>query len=504
MHRFARPAVLLAGAVLLTSCGSTVAVRSQVLGNDGLGGGAGTQDPGTSVTSGSGSTSGGSGLVGGTSTTGTGTSGGATTGSGSQTAGTVPVGPSAPAGTRVTSPLSIGVVLTATSNAEAFGVSFGNTYSERQVDDAVINSLNAHGGLAGRKVVPVYAQTDTGSSNWETDFSAACATFTQDHHVVAVLGYVFNYFRSFEGCLSAKGIPHLSTGFNVPDREELARFPLQLDLDVPTIDRRGLLKLVGGAQDQVLTSKNRIGLLTDTCPGTPSSLEHVFLPAASKLGLKVVKTVSISCPNGNADSAGAVRALQSAVLSFASANVDRVILHASSEGPALLLFSLSAESQGYRPTYVVSSLANLEALRAEFPANQIGNIHGYGWMPTQDVPPRDYPKPNALQQRCLALLKSASIRPSAGPDYYYAYNFCESLFVYEQALLKTGGDSEGRRVVSAVKGLGTSFASLTNDGGSAFDPSHPDAPRSMRHLLYAGSCSCFRYTGPTRAIPTSF
>jgi hypothetical protein len=151
----------------------------------------------------------------------------------------------------------------------------------------------------------------------------------------------------------------------------------------------------------------------------------------------------------------------------------------------------------------VSSLANLESLRSEFPAAQVGNIHGYGWMPSQDVPPRDYPKTNALQKRCLALLRSRSITPSSGPDFYYGYNFCESVFVYERALAVTHGDSDGARVVTAMKGFGTSFASLTNAGGSLFSPGYPDAPRSMRHLVYTGSCSCFRYTGPTRAIPTS-
>ena len=276
-----------------------------------------------------------------------------------------------------------------------------------------------------------------------------------------------------------------------------------MDLDVPTIDRRGLLKLVGATSDGVLTPKNKIGLLTDTCPGTPTSLQQVFLPAAKKLGLHVEKTVTINCPNGNADSANAVSALQSAVLQFASAGIDRVLFHASSEGPALLLFSLSAESQGYRPSYVVSSLANLEAARPELPARQIGNIHGYGWMPTQDTPPRYYPAANALQKRCLGLLRSGDVTPSSGPDFYYGYNFCEALFVYERALLARQGDSDGTGVVGAVKNLGTSFASLTNQGGSAFSPQLPDAPRTMQHLVYTSSCSCFRYTGPTRGIPTS-
>ena len=49
--------------------------------------------------------------------------------------------------------------------------------------------------------VPVYAETNTASSNWESDYQAACATFTQDNRVDAVLGSSFAYFVSFEAAL---------------------------------------------------------------------------------------------------------------------------------------------------------------------------------------------------------------------------------------------------------------------------------------------------------------
>ncbi len=497
-----RLATLVGAGLLLTACGTTVPVTSQASLGNGLDGVAApssgaTSDPFGDLGNGTGGTTGSTGAVG---------TSGATTGAGLPQTGptaTLPsAGASAPVGVRARTPLSVGVVLTSTSNASQFGVSLGNTYSERQIDDAIVAAMNAQGGIAGRRIAPVYASTDTGSSNWETDFAAACATFTQDHKVVAVLGYAFTYSKSFERCLATRKIPHLNTGFNVPGRTELAKYPLQTSLDVPTIDRRGLLKLTGAAADGVLTPKNKIGLLTETCPGTPESLQQTFLPEVKKLGLTVARTVTISCPSGAADASGALAPLQNAVLQFNSAGVDRVIFHASSEGPALLLFALAAQSQGYHPQYVVSSLANLESLRANIPAAQAKAVHGYGWMPTQDVPPRFYPAQNALQKRCLALLRSRQIKPASGPDYYYAYNFCEAVFVYEKALLGNGANADGAAVNAAVKGLGTSFASLTNEGGSLFAPGQYDAPRSMRHLVYTDGCSCFAYTGPTRSIPT--
>ena len=490
--------------LLLTGCGSTVQARSTVAGpggglDQGLGAATGTGAGSTPVT---GTGEGGAPSAGGT--TGVGTGGGTSGGtSGSVTGATSGTGSSGTTGAApAASPIKVGIVLTGTSNADSFGVSLGNTVTEQSVDQAVVDGLNAHGGLGGRKIVPVYAKTDTGSSNWETDFSAACATFTQDNKVEAVLGYVFNYFASFESCLARKGIPHLNTGFNIPDNKELSAFPLHEALDVPTIGRRSLAKLEGGVADGILTPASKIGVLRDTCPGTGRSYDEVFLPAVKRLGLTVKKDIQITCGNGNSDSGAAVQAVQSAVLQFASAGVDQVIFHAASEGPALLLFSLSAESQTYRPGYLVTSLANLEALRGYFPAEQKPHIHGYGWLPTQDVPPSAYPKQNAAQTRCLALVRAKGVTPAAGPDFYYAYNICEAFFVYERALV-AAGTSSGVAVMAAVKQLGTSVTSATNEGGSSYNPSYPDAPRAARHLVYTPGCSCFAYTGPTRAIPNT-
>jgi len=482
--------------LVLTACGSTVAVQSQVAGpgagDDPLGAvpGSGPVDPGSPVVPG------GAGPVGGsTGVTAPGTSSG-TTGAAAPVAST-------PGAVRSTAPITIGVVLTGTSNASQFGVSLGNTVSEQDIDQAVVDGLNAQGGIAGRRIKVVYANTDTGSNNWETDFSAACAKFTQDNKVDAVLGYVFNYFASFESCLAKRGIPHLNTGFNIPDRQELRPFPLFLAVNTPIIDRRGLLKLRGAVADGVVTKASKLGVLSDTCPGTQSSLNRTFLPEAKRLGLTVTKTIAIGCTNGNGDTGRAVSELQSAELQFASSGVDTVVLHSVSEGPALLLFTLNADSQNYHPKYLVSSLANLDALKSYFPAGQVRNIHAYGWMANQDVPPAAYPKPNSVQQRCLGFMKAKQIALSTGPDYAYAYNFCEAVFTYEKALVARAGDSNGAGVLSAIRALGPNVESVINNEGSAFGPQLLDAVRSYRHVVYVPSISAFAYTGPVRLVPAA-
>jgi hypothetical protein len=479
-------------AAVLAGCGSTVAMTSST-----TVGGAATDpfgEPGAPSAP----------AVAGGAVPGTGGTAGSTTGLAPTTPGTAvgsaPVA-SAPGAVRSTAPITIGVVLTGTSNASQFGVSLGNTVSEQAVDQAVVDGLNAKGGLAGRRIKVVYANTDTGSSNWETDFGAACAKFTQDNKVDAVLGYVFNYFSSFESCLSKRGIPHLNTGINIPVRHELRPYPLFLAVNSAIIVRRRMIKLRGATADGVVSRSSKLGVLTDTCPGTQSSLNRTFLPETRRLGLTVTKTIAIGCTNGNGDTGRAVSELQSAELQFASSGVDTVVLHSVSEGPALLLFTLNADSQNYHPKYLVGSLANLDALKSYFPAGQVRNIHAYGWMANQDVPPAAYPKPNAAQKRCLGFLTAKSIKPSTGPDYAYAYNFCEAVFTYEKALLARSGDSGGPGVLTAIRALGPHVESVINNEGSAFGPQLIDAVRGYRHVVWVPARSAFAYTGPVRAVP---
>ena len=489
-------------AVALTGCGSTVQMRTTSTGqSDGLGG----QPGGAQVTS---TTPGGGALAarpGAPSSSGAGTSGqtagagaAAVTGSGSSTSG---VAPSAQLGAR--GPLTIGMLVTTASGLQSTGYSFGNTVNEQAVDEALVRGLNAEGGLLGHKIVPVFAQTDTFSSNWESDFTAACASFTQDHKVQVVLGYAFNYYRSFESCLSKRAVPHLTTSFNIPDRAELRSYPGLVALDTPTVDRRGLAKADGAIATGYLTPKNKLGILTDNCPGSVRSLEQVVLPFLKRAGMPQPKIFTADCVNGYADSGSASAQLSNAELTFSSSGVDRIMMYGVSEGPGLAQFALAAQSQNYHPGYIVSSLANLAVNNGTVPPEQARNIHGFGWLPMEDVPVSAYGPRNRNQQRCVRLLKSQGITLSSSADFIYAWQICEPFFVYEAALAKNGGRLDPTSVLAGIQGLGTSFTSVTNLGGKTlYGPGRADAIDSARPLVYADSCGCWRYTGAVRAIPS--
>ena len=488
----------LAVASLLAGCGSTVQVRSsRVTQGDEIGG--------PSSSNGSlGATTGGSAVVGTTGSTGSaGTTGGGPVSGTTGTTGSSPTVTMPTSGTIAKSAITVGILVTTASGLDSTGYSLGNTVDEQAVDEALVRALNLSGGLAGHQIKALYQTTDTFNSSWESDFTAGCAKFTQDNRVDAVLGYAFNYYASFESCLTKRHVPHLTTSFNIPDRAELSRYPGFVALDTPTVDRRGLIKVDGAVGTGYLTKSNRLGILTDNCAGSVRSLDQVVLPYIARLGLPKPKVYTVNCVNGYADSGASSADLSSAQLSFASSRVDRVMMYGVSEGPGMAQFAITAESQGYRPGYIVSSLANLALNNGTVPPAQARNIHGFGWLPMEDVPVADYGPLNANQKRCLSLLKSQGIKPAATADYVYAWQICEPFFVYEASLKATGGRTDQASVVAGIRSLGSSFVSTTNlDGQALHGPGRSDAIAAARPLIYADACGCWKYTGRARPVPS--
>lgn len=408
-------------------------------------------------------------------------------------------GPGAAASSRTaTGPIEIGFLNTKVSNAAAFGVNLGQTYPNDQVFQALVKVMNNSGGIAGRKIVPVIADTDTASASWQADYTAACETFTQDHKVAAVVGYSFAFFESFESCLAKAGVPHLTGAYTVGDEDSLATYPLLVATTNVTADRRYVLQFAGPLKAGVLTKNNRIGQLVDDCPPEKRAYDRSTEPFIKANGINVVDVETMSCAQGASDDGAVVAQIQSAVLRFRSRNVDTVV----AEGVPVLIFAEQAESQGWHPSYLLTSTSGGGALAGNIPAAQARNMHGYGWLPAVDVSAGHQPPATQAEQRCLDMLKSQGMVPTQYNDLLTAYTTCDGLFLYEAALTATKGNPDARSVIGAINALGTRYQSVsTLDGKASFSATRHDAPDAYRPWGWDDGCSCFVYIGPSQPLP---
>jgi hypothetical protein len=479
-------------ALVVTGCGSTAQVAGQAgspsLVGDGLSGPATTDGglaPGGTATSGP--------------TTPTTTTNGSipTTGTGPSAVpgGVLPtqgVTTTKPAGT---GPVKIGIVTTSVGNAAALGINAGQSYTDKAMWTALVEEYNARGGLAGRKIVPVFGETDTASSNWESQFAAVCATFTQDNRVEAVIGYVFVFLPSFESCLAKAGIPHLYGGYQPGDKVAQQQYPGLIATGHPTVDGSTVAVLEGALRTGLLSKSTKLGLLLDTCAHGDRAYSRTVEPWLKAHAVNF-ETVIMNCAQGSSDVSSGANAVSSAGLRFAASGVNLVLAN----GIALLLFMINAQTQGYSPQYLTS--LGGAALEQNAPGKQMKNLHGFGWMPSVDVNPGHQPYARTPgQAACVGKVVKRGLRPSQYNDFMALYQACDGLELYAKAL--AAGARGPVEVVNAVasalpsfRGTGTYSGLLRSVSGQR------GGPGVMRAYAWTDRCSCFTYRGPTMPIPT--
>jgi ABC-type branched-subunit amino acid transport system substrate-binding protein len=395
----------------------------------------------------------------------------------------------------VTGPIQLGFVNTNVSNAAAFGIEVGSTLSNQQIYDALIAEMNKAGGINGRKIEPVYGDTDTASASWNTDFQAACEKFTRDNHVAAVLGYVFVWLDAFEGCLAKAGVPHLYGGYQPGDRQLQREFPLVVSTTHPDVESQWLTVVGGAITSGRLTPSNRLGLFVDDCAHGNRAFNAV-VPAYLKAHKITYEVFETGCSSGSSDNGKAASEIEAAALRFRSHGVDTVAIG----GVPLLLFATHAESQAWHPSYITS--VGGAAFEGNVPAAQLRNFHGFSWIPAVDVNASHQPAPpNAAQKRCLSMLAAQGIRPAGTNDYMLAYTSCDALFMYAAALQRTNGHADSAAVVSALTATAPAYQSAATYGGRVqVSNAQRGGAAVWREWGYADDCSCFVYKGNERPM----
>lgn len=487
-----RRTLLVAGALAgITACGSTVPMTGQAATSTSLGsvdGGlagvpsSATTAPGATRSTGSAATPGGTEV---------------TAGGPSAVRPGAPGGPARPVGR---GPLTIGVLFSDNGAANAaLGVATDASNSPKNLMTALIAGVNRNGGLAGRTLTAVYYAVDAQSSDYSTQANAACSYFTDDHPVPVVLDLAFGNKFGMAACLSKHGV--LDVGIRTSDTVADNGVELFAAPGWMTSTRRYPAVLAGLHATGYVTSKNKVGVLLEDCPDLQRAYDQAVLPAIKRLGLVLADTEHLQCASGFASAGPASAAVQSAVLRFRGSGVDRILMVSDFEQVTLLLLANYAESQQWRPGFMLSSQAQTEVMRANIASGQWPQLHGVGWSPGLDIDDPRRPLP-AADKRCLDLIKQGGVTVSGWVNTYIATTECTELFFLGAALQLSNGDEHGSALMAAVDRLGAGFtAPGIVSGRTVFGPRRHDGPAAVAPFAYVASCSCLRYVGAATALP---
>jgi hypothetical protein len=495
--------VALAGllAVALAGCGSTVQVRDQAQvsggglsggglpngglsgGLEGAGGSSGVAAGGTATTAPPGAVPGG--------TQGVAPGAGSASPGGPVKAGQTPA--IASGGPAVTGPLTVGFVTVdyAKAISAAGGPSSGSgTRNAEQIFKDYVAAFNIAGGLAGRKIKPLYYVVDGSSNNYDSGFAAACAYFTQDNKVdmVASVGLVNSLFS---GCVAKKNVPEYNGMSWTLPQAQLRKTPGYFG-PVGVSHEQSSASAVDLALRQGWIKKgDKVGLVVDGCPEHQAAAKQIVQPRLSKAGVGSVTVVPYGCPKGFGSLGEMTAGMQNAVLRFRSERVKTVMYVTLVENVAHLAFVQQADSQGYVPDYVLNTTTFLAALVDTMPERQRAGMRGTGWQPVTDlwvIPAA----PSPARTTCLDLLKKARIQQPRNMDELFAmFSICDLMRLMDAQLRLTNGSARISDLSATRTALKSSYTSAI--GWGPVDLTDGEGPELVAPFSYRPDCKCVKF-----------
>jgi ABC-type branched-subunit amino acid transport system substrate-binding protein len=389
----------------------------------------------------------------------------------------------------------------------AAGLTQGDTLADAK---ALVADVNAHGGIAGRKLVAVYHATNAQSQDPRaTQDQAACTDFTQDHKVMAVFGS--NFTDTLPSCLRKAGVVFMKAGVILgEDSTYLRQFSNEILLgtlaqeralrdQVGSFVRQGWFggwNVVSGAPAKVPV---KVGVITFDEPTYHRSLRGTLLPALRAAGHPAPETdvFEIHTPTSSSDQAGSIAQLKSATLRLQQDGVTHVVL-VDTSGGILELFASNARTQGYYPRLGLSSGDGVQAIHDTglVQDKQLVGMAGNGWLPFLDLPAADGSRyATAATKRCLKIMKDRTGQTYTSTNAAsLALSYCDQVFLFTQAL-RSAHSLSPAGLVEAIGAIGSSYASPVLPR-AYFSPTRHDEGVQAWDMNWVSSCSCVRYSSP--------
>lgn len=397
------------------------------------------------------------------------------------------------------STLTLGLFISDDASAiyKSLGISgASHTRAEsRAIWQAIINQVNARGGVGGRQVRPSYYFIDSESGSNASRSQAACELFTQDVKAFAVIIDGASDL-SMASCLAKHRTPAIDIGqTSYPyDSQDLAALSPYLYLPGRLSLGRFATYIDTLASQGFFSKGSAIGLLRFDLPNQLRARSDVLEPALKRHGLELTADFAFSPVEGTGDLARAASEASAAVLQFRRAGVNKVLYLGS--GLSLpYVFPTVAESQRYRPTYGITTDDGPDFMATNAPAAQMTGAMAVGWEPQYDVPDSDAVlKGSAVWQQCAAVMRKAGFTPRDGRR-------CTGVYFLEAALRGVSSFTAlTPQTLAAGVGRIGSTAYSTQTYATYYSPGRFDGVSAVRALAFDASCTCFRYRGGDRQL----
>jgi hypothetical protein len=360
---------------------------------------------------------------------------------------------------------------------------------------SITNYVNAHGGIAGRQVIPAIFHTEFAGITMAQGTQQACTYFTQDQPVSVVISQdsipgesVKCFAQHHIVTVTADTYPHGNT-----DYQSLSPYLYAPDRPRP---ERWIQAYVDGLLAQHFFDGNvKVGLVRYDYPEYNAVVDSVLKPTLASHHVTVAQDAVITPPAGEASFGDLQNQLQTTVLKFKSAGVNRV-LFITDVGTVDIFWYQIAQSQHFSPEYGLSSTEQMSVFIDQAPKGSFNGAAGVGWDPFYDVKAAQDPDHSPAADTCKQVMNNPQDVP-AGRN-----NKCDSLMFLKAAYDNAAkmGDITAAGIQKAVASLGTSFQPA-EVFSTNFGPGLYDGPSKYMDYTYDNGCNCFKYTGTLQDMP---
>ncbi|MGH2806760.1 MAG: hypothetical protein ACRDKT_05735 [Actinomycetota bacterium] len=513
-----RPKLLASLAALIAlvalACGSTVPIQEQeaaeAAAEQGLTDGGLTTAGGTTGTdfgTGDGSvssTGGGSGTV-----TGSGTTAGGSGGSETVASGRVTAGENGPGVTSDEIKIGIGYAEDTGEANQALGAAGASQAGWERAHNAMIDYINANGGIGGRKVVPVFHRLQTVTSEpIDQQDQEACAHWTEDDPVFISNGA----WRTENGiaCLEKAGtVVMTSNGLRYKSGSFFEKYPHYVEFDGIDNDDHSTLYADSMAKLKFFSNDAKLGILSFDDPEYAGPVQNTLIPRLDQLGVEVTDVAFVKRADNTNESGEMVSQINNAVVRFKGEGITHVMF--LDQGANLAFFFMQgAERQQYRPRYGLTTGSGgttmADLLRSGGDEDARAQLHGavaVGWFPTIDVRSDDLPAwaTPASQEECYKIMRKGGVNMDSANARAQALSVCDSHWTMKATLEAAGKVLNQDTFIRGLDAIDATKLDPTSGMELAFSATRHDGNAQAAFLRFFDKCVCFRYTSDRFQVP---
>lgn len=352
---------------------------------------------------------------------------------------------------------------------------------------AMVDELNANGGLGGRTVVPVLRDFEALTDTQATE-EALCKAFTEDDKVFAVVmngqfqDTVRSCYRQAETLmLDATIFPLDAESF-----EELAPYLWQ-----PSYPDYGELNaaMVTSLADEGFFDDGTLGVVGIDNEQNRRIFEEQIQPALDDVGVEPVGVRWIDNSNSSTLQAGQ----DQAVLAFKGDDVDRLLVVGGQRLASFMM--LTAQKQNWYPRFALSTWDSPDFGLRNYPDSMVGAM-GVSVLPAYDVEDDQFDWPQTEgERRCLEILERTGDTFETRANAREALLYCDAVFLLEAGLSDLDPDEpfNAETFAAGVRERAGEF-----DTAAAWSADVSDSysgGNGFRPLEYDADCNCMVLTG---------